>query len=150
MAIRKAAGVLGAIAVLFALYLIVRQLPIGPWIVAGAKALHALGWRGPIAAFAAAHLLTVLPFPIIPLGIACGWLCGPWAAVLSLAAAVASAMTAFSIARGVAGGAAAQALLERPKARALAELAAEGGAVTVALIRISPILPFTPANAVLG
>ena len=150
MAIRKAAGVLAAIAVLFALYLIVRQLPIGPWIVAGAKALHALGWRGPIAAFAAAYLLTLLLFPIIPLVIACGWLYGPWAAVLSLAAAVASAMTAFSIARAVAGGAAAQALLERPKARALADLAAEGGAVTVALIRISPVLPFTPANAVLG
>ncbi len=151
MAVRKAAGVLAAVGVLFALYLVVRQLPVVPWIVAGAKATHALGWPGLVAAFVAGYLLTLLLFPIIPLNIACGWLYGAaWGTALSLGAAVASAATAFSIARALGGRAAAQALLERPKARALADLAAEGGAITVALIRISPLLPFTPTNAVLG
>ncbi|TMB36248.1 MAG: VTT domain-containing protein, partial [Deltaproteobacteria bacterium] len=42
------------------------------------------------------------------------------------------------------------ALREHPKARALSDLAEEGGAWTVALLRLAPILPFTPTNAVLG
>src|SRR5437762_2223179 len=67
-----------------------------------------------------------------------------------LTAAVASAATSFSVARALGGAAAAQALLERPKARALANLAAEGGFLTVTLIRLSPLLPYTPSNAVMG
>jgi uncharacterized membrane protein YdjX (TVP38/TMEM64 family) len=150
MPLRKAAGVLVALGALFAAYLVVRQLPISGLIVAGAKTLRAMGWPGVFATFLAVYALSLLLFPIIPLVIACGWLYGPWSAVLSLGAAVASAATAFSVARALGRGAAAQLLLERPKARALADLAADGGAVTVALIRVSPILPFTPANAVLG
>ena len=150
MALRKAARVLAALAILFALYAIIRQLPLLRWIVEGAKVVHALGWPGAVATVAAVYALTLLLLPIIPLNIACGWLYGPWGAVLSLVASVASAATAFAIARALGRGAAAQALLERPRAKALADLAAEGGIVTVALIRISPLLPFTPTNAVLG
>src|SRR5205814_820776 len=64
--------------------------------------------------------------------------------------AEARAETSFSVARALGGAAAAQALLERPKARALANLAAEGGFLTVTLIRLSPLLPYTPSNAVMG
>ncbi len=150
MALRKAARVLTALAILFALYALVRQLPLLLWIVQGAKELHALGWPGALATAAAVYLLTLLLLPIIPLNVACGWLYGPWGAALSISASVASAATAFALARALGRGAAAQALLERPRAKALADLAAEGGAVTVALIRVSPLLPFTPTNAVLG
>ena len=150
MPLRKAARVLAALAILFALYALVRGLPLQRWIVAGAKLVHALGWPGILATFASIHLLTLLLFPVIPLIVACGWLYGPWGAIISLAAVVASAATSFSIARAVGGAAAAQALLERPKARALADLAAKGGLVTVTLLRLSPILPYTPSNAVLG
>jgi len=150
MPLRKAARVLAALAILFALYALVRGLPLQRWIVAGAKLVHALGWPGILATFASIHLLTLLLFPVIPLIVACGWLYGPWGAIISLAAVVASAATSFSIARAVGGEAAAQALLERPKARALADLAAKGGLVTVTLLRRSPILPYTPSNAVLG
>jgi uncharacterized membrane protein YdjX (TVP38/TMEM64 family) len=150
MALRKAARILAALAILFALYALIRQLPLLRWIVAGAKVVHALGWPGALATFAGIYLLTLLLLPIIPLIVACGWLYGPWGWVLSLAAAVASAATSFQIARKVGGSAAAQALLERPKARALADLAAQGGILTVALVRLSPILPYTPSNAVMG
>jgi uncharacterized membrane protein YdjX (TVP38/TMEM64 family) len=150
MPLRKAARVLFALAVLFGLYALVRQLPLLRWIVEGARQIHALGWPGLIATAVAIWLLTLLLVPIIPLIVACGWLFGPWGFLVSLPAAVASAATSFTIARAVGRGAAAQALLERPQARALAELAAEGGIVTVALIRLSPLLPFTPTNAVLG
>jgi uncharacterized membrane protein YdjX (TVP38/TMEM64 family) len=150
MPLRKAARILLVIAVLFALYALVRQLPLLRFIVAGAKALHALGWPGVLLTFAAIYLLTLLLLPIIPLIVACGWLYGPWGWVVSLAAAVASAATSFQVARKALGGAAAQALLERPKARALSDLAAQGGVFTVALVRLSPLLPYTPSNAVMG
>ena len=94
--------------------------------------------------------MTLLLFPVIPLIVACGWLYGPWGTIISLAAVVASAATSFSIARALGGAAAAQALLERRKVRALANLAADGGILTVVLVRLSPILPYTPSNAVLG
>jgi len=150
MPLRKAARVLLALAVLFGLYALVRQLPLLRWIVEGAREIYALGWPGLIVTTLGIWLLSLLLVPIIPLIVACGWLHGPWGFVLSLSAAVASAATSFSIARAVGRSAAAQALLERPRVRALADLAAEGGVVTVALIRLSPLLPFTPTNAVLG
>lgn len=136
--------------VLFGLYLLVRQLPVLRWVVRGAELVHGLGAAGAVLTFAGIYLFTLLLLPIIPLIVACGWLFGLPGAALSLGAAVASAASSFSIARALAGRSAAQALLERPRARALAELAAEGGIVTVALVRLSPVLPYTPSNAVLG
>src|SRR5256885_8615020 len=130
MPLRKAARVFAGLAILFGLYALVRQLPLLRWIVEGAKALHDLGWPGAVATFAAFYLLSLLLVPIIPLVVACGWLYGPWGFLISLGAAVASAATAFSVARALGRGAAAQALLDRPKARGLAELAAEGGFFT--------------------
>src|SRR5207248_484257 len=150
MALRKAARVVVALALLFLLYAVVRQLPLLRWIVQGARFMHALGWPGALATLGAIYLLTLLLFPIIPLIVACGWLYGPSGSIISLTAAVASAATSFSLARALGGAAAAQALLERPKARALANLAAEGGFLTVTLIRLSPLLPYTPSNAVMG
>lgn len=146
----KAYRIALGIAALFALYLLVRQLPLLRWIVEGAKLIHGLGPKGALLTAVAIYALTLVLLPIIPLIVACGWLYGIPGAALSLAAAVASAATSFSIARALAGNAAAQALLERPKARALADLAAEGGIWTVALVRLSPILPYTPSNAVMG
>src|ERR1700694_2055208 len=143
MPLRKAARVLAALAILFALYALVRQLPLLRWIVEGAKLVQGMGWPGLLATLAAIYLLTLLLAPIIPLIVACGWIYGPWGSVLSLVAAVASAATSFAVARALGRGAAAQALLDRPKARALADLAAEGGLMTVALVRLSPLLPFT-------
>src|SRR3954471_4030224 len=150
MPLRKAGRVLIALGALFALYLIVRQLPVVPLVMAGATLLHGMGCPGIFATGAAIYLLTLFMLPIIPLIVACGWLYGPWGGAISLAAAVASAATSFSLARALGGSAAAQALMDRPRAKALAELAAEGGIKTVALVRLAPILPYTPSNAVLG
>ncbi|HEY5675942.1 MAG TPA: VTT domain-containing protein [Myxococcales bacterium] len=150
MPYRKAAGIAAALGALFALYFAVRQLPVLGWVIEGAKVVHGLGWPGALATCAAVYVLTLLLLPVIPLIVACGWLYGPWGGAISLAAAVASAATSFSIARALGGAAAAQALMERPRARALAELAAEGGAWTVVLVRLSPVLPYTPSNAVMG
>src|SRR3954470_18871340 len=150
MALRKAAHILAGVALLFVLYLVVRQLPVQRWIIEGAKRAHEAGLAGALYTALGIYLLSLLLIPIVPMIVACGWLYGVPGSALSLAAAVASATTAFSIARALAGNAAAQALFERPRVRALADLAAEGGIITVALVRISPLLPFTPSNAVLG
>jgi uncharacterized membrane protein YdjX (TVP38/TMEM64 family) len=138
------------LAVLFGLYVAVLQLPILRWIIEGANLVHGAGSAGELATAFGMYALTLLLLPIIPLIVACGWLYGMWGAAISIVAAVASAATSFSIARALGGSEAAQALLERPRSRALAGLAAEGGIWTVALVRLSPILPFTPSNAVLG
>ena len=150
MPLRKAVRIAAGLVLLLLLYLMVRQLPVLRWIVEGAKLLHGAGPLGALLTALGIYLLTLLLLPIVPLIVACGWLYGVPGALLSLAAAVGSAATSFSIARALAGKEAAQALLERPRVRALADLAAEGGLVTVALVRVSPILPFTPSNAILG
>lgn len=150
MALRKAAGVAAGLLLLIVLYLLARQLPVLRWIVQGALLLHGAGPLGVLLTALGIYLLTLLLLPIIPLIVACGWLYGVPGALLSLLAAVASAATSFSLARALLGKAAAQALLERPRVRALAELAAEGGLITVALVRLSPVLPYTPSNAVMG
>lgn len=150
MPLRKAARVGGVLLLLIALGFAARQLPVGRYVVLAARALHGLGPEGMLLTSLGIYALSLLLLPIIPLIIACGWLYGPWGALLSLPAAVASAATAFSLARALGGSAAAQALMERPRARDLATLAAEGGILTVVLIRVSPLLPFTPSNAVLG
>jgi uncharacterized membrane protein YdjX (TVP38/TMEM64 family) len=133
-----------------ALWLLLRRLPILHWVAMGANALQGAGPWGALGWAAGIYLLTLLLFPVIPLVIASGWLFGPWGALVALPPAVASAATAFLAARALGRGATARALLTHPRARTLADLAEEGGTWTVALVRISPLLPFTPGNAVMG
>ena len=139
-----------AAAALAVLWAIATQLPLLHWIAQAAARLQGAGAAGAVLWSLGMYLATLLLAPIIPLVLASGWLFGAWGIPVSLAAAVASAATAFAAGRAIGRGAAADWLLGHPRARALADLAADGGLATVALIRISPLLPFTPSNAVLG
>jgi uncharacterized membrane protein YdjX (TVP38/TMEM64 family) len=139
-----------AAAVLLLLWVLGAELPLLHWISIAAARLQGGGATGALLWGAAMYVATLLLAPIIPLVLASGWLFGAWGIPLALAACVASAATSFGAARALGRGAFTAWLLARPRARALAELAAEGGLATVALIRISPLLPFTPSNAVLG
>jgi len=147
---RTALRLAAVVAVLFALWIIGAGLPLLHWIAVAAARLQGAGLAGALLWGAGIYLATLLLVPIIPLILASGWLFGLWGIPISLAAAVASAATSFGIARALGRGAFARWLLGRPRARALAQLAEDGGMATVALIRISPLLPFTPSNAVLG
>ncbi|TMB08105.1 MAG: TVP38/TMEM64 family protein [Deltaproteobacteria bacterium] len=147
---RTALRLAAVVAVLFALWIIGAELPLLHWIAVAAARLQGAGLAGALLWGAGIYLATLLLVPIIPLILASGWLFGLWGIPISLAAAVASAATSFGIARALGRGAFARWLLGRPRARALAQLAEDGGMATVALIRISPLLPFTPSNAVLG
>ena len=137
-------------AALLVLWIAVSRLPVLRWVVLGAEFAHRSGVEGALLVAAGIYLLTLLFLPIVPLMLAAGWVYGWWGAAIALLPAVASAATAFAIARYFGRTAAAQALLVRPRIRALAELAEQGGVLTVVLIRISPVLPFTPSNAVMG
>jgi len=139
-----------AAAALLLLWVLGAEIPLLRWISAAAARLQGKGPAGALLWGAGMYVATLLLAPIIPLILASGWLFGPWGVPVSLAASVASAATSFCVARALGRGAFAAWLLARPRARALAELAEEGGLATVALIRISPLLPFTPSNAVLG
>jgi uncharacterized membrane protein YdjX (TVP38/TMEM64 family) len=139
-----------AAAVLLVLWVLGTGLPLLHWISVAAARLQGKGLAGAVLWGVGMYVATLLLVPIIPQIVASGWLFGAWGIPVSLAAAVASAATSFGVARALGRGAFARWLLARPRARALAELAEEGGLATVALIRISPLLPFTPSNAVLG
>ena len=139
-----------AAALLLLLWVLGAELPLLRWISIAAARLQGSGVTGALLWGAAMYVATLLLAPIIPLVLASGWLFGAWGIPLALAACVASAATSFGLARALGRGEFTGWLLARPRARALAELAAEGGLATVALIRISPLLPFTPSNAVLG
>jgi len=145
-ALRLGAGA----AVLVVAWFVGSELPLLHWIAVAAGRLQGAGLAGALLWGAGMYVATLLLAPIVPLILASGWLFGLWGIPVSLAAAVASATTSFGAARAWGRGAFARWLLGRPRARALAELAAQGGLATVALIRISPLLPFTPSNAVLG
>jgi len=135
---------------LVVLWAIAAGLPLLHWISQAAERVQGAGVAGAVLWSVGMYVATLLLAPIIPLVVASGWLFGAWGIPVSLAAAVASAATAFGVARALGRSAAADWLLAHERARALAELAEDGGLATVALIRISPVLPFTPSNAVLG
>src|SRR5690242_11466243 len=101
MPLRKAARVGAIVAVLFVLGFAISELPVLRWTVAAAKALHGMGWAGPLVTLAGMYALTLLLLPIIPFIVACGWLYGLWGSALSIAASVGSAATSFAVARAL-------------------------------------------------
>jgi uncharacterized membrane protein YdjX (TVP38/TMEM64 family) len=146
----SALRLVGAVALLLVLWLALRPLPLLHWIAEGARAIQGAGLAGALLWFGVVYGGTLLLVPVVPLVVASGWLFGFWGILVALPAAVASATTSFLVARVTGRDAAARALLTRPRAQAVADLAEQGGITTVALLRISPLIPFTPGNAVLG
>jgi len=115
-----------------------------------AELARAAGPAGVAAVFGAVLGLTLLALPMVPLVVACGWIYGMPGALVSLPAVTLSGCISFLIGRALGRRHMAQALATRPRMRAIADLAEQGGLLTVGLLRVSPILPFTPSNAVLG
>lgn len=135
---------------LLALWLLARDLPLLHFLAVGAQRAQAAGPLGVVGVLAAVYLLALCFAPVPPLVVACGWIYGSWGVLVALVAITGSAATGFSLSRALGRSAFAKALLERPRLRALAELVERGGLLTVALVRVSPLLPFTPSNAVMG
>ena len=132
------------------LVLLLRHLHALQLVARGAEAARSAGPLGAVAVGLAVLAGTLLLFPMVPLVMACGWIYGMPGAILSIPAATLSAAVAFEVGRALGRTRLQATLSRRPKMRALTDLAERGGLVTVALLRVSPILPFTPSNAVLG
>lgn len=148
--VRRALRLLAVALLLLFLVLLARHFHAVALIGRGAELARAAGPAGVAAVFGGVVVLTLLLLPMVPLVMACGWIYGMAGAAVSLPAATVSAALAFLIGRALGHTRLQSALVTRPKLRAVAELAEKGGVITVALLRVSPILPFTPSNAVLG
>lgn len=114
-------------------------------------ATRALGWLGP-AAYGAAYMLAALSFvPGSALTLGAGAIFGPWLglAVVSLAS-TASAAVAFLIARHLARHRVESLARSYPRFRAVDRAIAEGGWKVVALLRLSPAMPFSAGNYLFG
>ena len=114
-------------------------------------ATRALGWLGPVA-YGAAYTLAALAFvPGSALTLGAGAIFGPWLGlvVVSLASTTAAAL-AFLIARNLARHRVESLTRSYPRFQAVDRAIAEGGWKVVALLRLSPAMPFSAGNYLFG
>ncbi|MBS2020889.1 MAG: VTT domain-containing protein [Deltaproteobacteria bacterium] len=119
-------------------------------LVTWAEAARGLGLVGVLGGMAAIIGCTLLLMPLNPLMALAGWIWGWWGILICIPPAVTSASIAFLLTRRFAQSAVAQSLKVHPKVAQVFTLAERGGVVTVALLRVSLLVPFTPGNAALG
>jgi uncharacterized membrane protein YdjX (TVP38/TMEM64 family) len=115
-----------------------------------AVALRGSGLGGALTAALGIVVATLLLVPVVPLVMLAGWIFGPLGALVALPAATLSAALAFSASRALGRTAAVRALRGHPRIAQVVELAERGGLLTVALLRLAPVVPFTPGNLALG
>ncbi len=142
-------GSIGVIAL--ALFFLARSLPLEQVVHALQGWIGRLGGRGPVLFGLLYVLATVLFLPGVILTLAAGAIFGLWSgtAIVSLAATTGAAF-AFLIARYLAREQVVQLMQGRPKFRALDQAIGEGGWKIVALLRLSPAIPFNVQNYLYG
>ncbi len=142
--------ILLALALVVLLSIAVVRFPLLRWLVDGAERARGAGLVGALAGAGAIIAATLLLAPVVPLIMLCGWVWGFSGIFIALPAAALSAMIAFSIARALGRTSIANALKSSPRAAEVIKLAERGGPLTVAMLRLTPIIPFTPGNVALG
>jgi uncharacterized membrane protein YdjX (TVP38/TMEM64 family) len=125
--------------------------PLGQWLEAFSSWVTAMGAWGPVVFVMVYVVATVVMIPGSALTLAAGALFGPvWGTVLAALGANGGAASAFLIARYVARDAVARAAGRDPRLRALDDAVTRGGWKVVALLRLSPVLPFNVQNYLYG
>ncbi|HEX3882908.1 MAG TPA: TVP38/TMEM64 family protein [Stellaceae bacterium] len=125
-------------------------LPLREWLDALQNWLRGLGAWGVAILVLILFVMTFLPAPDWPLPIAAGYVYGVWAfPIVYFSVAFASAL-AFLAARYLARDRVRAFLGRRPKYRPLDKAVAEDGWAVVALVRLSPIVPFNLQNYAFG
>lgn len=123
----------------------------GQWVPAFVARVEALGAWGPAAFVAGYVLATVAGIPGSLLTLAAGALFGLWAGVLwVLLGATLGAAAAFLVARHVARGPVERRAARDPRYQAIARAVAADGRRIVFLLRLSPLVPFSLLNYLLG
>jgi len=134
-----------------ALLILVRSLPIDRAIASLQSAVGELGVWGP-SIYGAAYVVAALLFvPGSALTLAAGALFGPlWGTVVVSVSSTVAAAIAFLIARYLARDAIARSASRYPKFAALDEAIGQGGPKIVAMLRLSPAVPFSLGNYLYG
>jgi uncharacterized membrane protein YdjX (TVP38/TMEM64 family) len=124
--------------------------PIGEWVASFQHWILGLGAWG-IAVFALLFMATtVVLAPDWPLSIAAGFVYGFWALPVVLVAATGAATVSFLAARYVVRDRVRALLVGRPRLQAIDRAVAEEGWKIVALLRLSPAVPFNLQNYLFG
>lgn len=137
--------------VVASLIVIARSLPIDHGIALLEERIDELGAAGPLL-FAVVYVLAALLFiPGSALTLASGAVFGLWKGtwIVSIAATTGAAL-AFLIGRYLARDAVTQRAARFPRFRAIDQAIAEGGPRVVALLRLSPAVPFSIGNYLFG
>jgi uncharacterized membrane protein YdjX (TVP38/TMEM64 family) len=121
-------------------------LPLREWMDGLQSWLRGLGAWGVLILVLILVFSTFLPAPDWPLPIAAGYVYGVWAFPLVYVSIVFASVVAFLAARHLFGDRLRAFLDRRPKYRAFDRVVGEEGWTVVALVRLSPIMPFNLQN----
>lgn len=134
-----------------ALVVLAHYIPVAAATDAFSRRVRAFGFWGP-PLFGAAYLLATIVFiPAAPMTLAAGAVFGLWTGfVLVSTASTVAAGASFLIARYIAHGAMRRRLAASPRFHAIEQAVGERGWKMIALLRLSPIVPFTLTNYLIG
>lgn len=144
---KRAFSALAAVAVLILLW----RVPATHWLAGGLDGLRSLGMWGPAAAAGLYAALTVAMVPASVLSLAIAASFGFWTGLATVVAgANAGALGAFLLSRTLFRRRAQALAARHPKFAALDAAVGRSGFRIVFLLRLSPLVPFTVLNALLG
>lgn len=125
-------------------------LPLKDWLFGFSEWSQGLGWLG-IALFSLLYVVgTLLLVPGFPMTIALAFAYGWWAMAVSYVSGLIAALIAFLVARYWARSAAKRFVRRYPSLKALDSVTGDEGFQVVALLRLSPVAPFSPSNYAFG
>jgi len=140
-----------AAAIIAALLVIARALPVERGVAVLEGWVDDLGVWGPVAFGAVYALGAVLFVPGSPMTIAAGAVFGLWWGVVTVSiASTGAAAAAFLIARYLARGAIEAKARQFPRFGAIDRAIGQGGAKIIAMLRLSPAVPFSIGNYLFG
>lgn len=149
-AARGLGGPVAALAVLTALAVAARMLPLGAPFIAGVEWLRGVGVRGVLLLWAAHVLCTAASLPNSPFILATGYLYGPaWGLASALTSNTLAALFALGLGRRLRPRIAPW-ILRRPLFAAVEEAVMEEPTTILVLLRLSPLMPFALLNYTLS
>lgn len=146
----QAVWVAVALAITVAVVVLWSFAPVKEWLEFMADRINELGAWGPVV-FALGYIIAVVALvPAAPLTIAAGLMFGLWALPLVIVAATVGATLAFLVARYLVRDAVHDYLSRSKRLHAIDQAIEDDGWKIVALLRLSPVVPFNLQNYLFG